>query len=194
MKPIHSQIHKKTSISLPRNSHRKMSAARRVFARNGLLYSEQEIYRRLFKIFLKHWRGGGVKTNGLRRYNASGKGYEIHSLYINQVLYAALWQRALHSGESISRMLDVAIRVYLPRLLESLLSVSSRRPEPGRNIKYWSGRYARRHNTYPDFFINYSCHTYNNASGHLQYTQEMQIISKAGLSIMEIWNLMLTAA
>ena len=125
MKQIHPLRSLKTSISLPSVSYRRLQAARKIFARHCIRYSEQEMYRRLFKFFLKNWRGRGLKTNGLRRYNVEGKEYEIRPLYINQVLYAAIWQRALHSGESVSRMLDLAIRVYLPRLLDSVLSTVS---------------------------------------------------------------------
>ncbi|MBN8222837.1 MAG: hypothetical protein J0L53_18120 [Spirochaetes bacterium] len=193
MKYIHPLRHRKTSVSLPHASYRRLCAGRKIFARNGLRYSEQEIYRRLFKLLLKNWRGRGLKSNGLRRYNSAGMDFEVHPLYVNQVLYAALWQRALHSGESISRMLDLAIRVYLPQLLESLLSV----PAPGltlrRNTHYWMKRYGRRKQQ-PDFFINYQCQTRKNDQTGLEYSQSMQIITKIGLSPMQIWHLLHTAA
>lgn len=189
MKEIHPLRNKKTSVSLPNISYRRLCAARMIFARHGIRYSDQEIYRRLFKYFLRNWRGRGKKTNSLRRYNADGKAYEIQPLYINQVLYAALWQRALHSGESISRMLDVAIRIYLPRMLEDLLrSVSSR------NSSYWQARYGRRARQYPDFFINYICQTRNNDGNGLEYIQGAQIISKADCGPMQIWDLLHTCA
>jgi hypothetical protein len=194
MKYIHPLHHRKTSVSLPRASYRRMCAARKIFARNGIRYSEQEIYRRLFKLFLKNWRGRGVKTNSLRRYNANGKGFEVHPLYINQVLYAALWQRALHSGQSISRMLDVAIRVYLRQLLESLLSTEGPQTTSIQNTNYWMRRYSLRRRQDPDFFINYLCRTRNNDPSGLEYSQSMQIISKAGLSPMQIWDLLHRAA
>lgn len=188
MKAIHPSVHRKTSVSLPAMSYRRICAARLIFARYGIHYSDQEIYRRLFKLFLKSWRGQGRKTNGLRHYNKDGKSYGVHPLYINQVLYAALWQRALHSGESVSRMLDVAIRVYLPRLLESLLGQGE-----GNSI-YWKTRFRRRTRTFPDFFINYTCQTGINDGIKLSYAQETQIISKGDLSVMEIWDLLHRAA
>ena len=182
--------YRKTSVSLPMPSYRRICAVRKVFQRSGIYYSEQEIYRRLFKFFLRNWRGRGRKTNGLRRYNAPGKSYEVHPLYINQVLYAALWQRALHSGESISRMLDVAVRVYLPRLLESLLCENC----SPRNGRYWTKRYNQRNQRYADFFINYDCRTVGNDRHGLSYSQSTQIISKANLSPMQIWELLHQAA
>jgi hypothetical protein len=194
MKHIHPLHHLKTSVSLPCASYRRLCAAQKIFARNGIRYSEQEIYRRLFKLFLKNWRGRGVKTNGLRRYSADGKAFEIHPLYINQVLYAALWQRALHSGESVSRMLDLAIRIYLPQLLESLLCTPSPGTQMVQNTRYWMARYRRRNSQEPDFFINYICQTRKNDDTGLEYSQSAQIISKAGLSPMQIWDLLHTAA
>lgn len=191
MKEIRPTNHQKTSVSLPDVSYRRIGAARLIFARHGIHYSEQEIYRRLFKFFLKSWRGHGRKTNGLRRYNADGKSYSIHPLYINQVLYAALWERALHSGESISRMLDVAIRVYLPRLLESLLGQEGAQV---RGSRYWKRRYQNRTNQYSDFFINYECQTEANDGIWLAYSQKTQIIYKTSLSLMEIWQMMHRAA
>ncbi len=181
MKNITPQHCHKTSVSLPHMSYRRLSAARKIFARNGIVYSDQEIYRRLFKHYLKNWRGRGRKTNGLRRYNADGKLYEIHPLYINQVLYALLWQRALHSGESVSRMLDVAIRVYLPRLLEELLCQSSPGMKLTRNATYWDLRYARRIHQYADFFINYRCKTEKNDAAGLEYSQSAKIFFKADI-------------
>lgn len=194
MKAIHPLRNLKTSVSLPQGSYRRLIAAQKVLARNSIHYSEGEIYRRLFRFFLKNWRGKGLKTNGLRRYNAEGKCFEIRPLYINQVLYAALWQRALHSGESVSRMLDVAIRVYLPRLLESLLGQPDALGDMTGNAAYWALRYGRRGRHYPDFFINYTCHTQHNGLGKLEYSQTAEIISKANLSVIEIWNLLVSAA
>lgn len=194
MKKIHPSHRQKTSVSLPAASYRRLCAGRKVFFRNGIHYSDQEIYRRLLKFYLKNWRGRGRKTNGLRRYNADGKSYAVHPLYVNQVLHAALWQRAIHSGESISRMLDCAIRIYLPRLLESLLCVEFPGVIPRGNAAYWSARYLRRKRRYPDFFINYECRTPRNDAEGLDYLQNMRIISKANLSPMQIWDLLHTAA
>lgn len=194
MKSIHALLHQKTSVSLPRKSYRRLCAARKILGRHGIQFSDQEIYRRLFKLFLKNWRGRGRKTNGLRRYNADGKAYAIYPLYVNQVLHAALWQRALHSGESISRILDVAICIYLPRLIEGLLSAPRRAVCSVKSTRYWKCRYELRKRQYPDFFINYACQTQANDTKGLRYLQDTEIISKAGLSPVQIWDLMHRAA
>jgi len=181
MKKISPIRYHKTSVSLPEGAYRRLTAARRIFARHGIIYSDQEIYRRLFKHYLKNWRGRGQKTNGLRRYNRDGKSYEVHALYINQVLHAALWHRAMHSGESISRMLDVAIRIYIPRLLEEILCYSAQVMTFRRNKAFWNSRYARRKHQYPEFFINYQCRTEKNDPKGLHYMQKVEILSETEL-------------
>jgi hypothetical protein len=178
MKPIHPLINLSTSVSLPRATYRRLCGARKIFARHGIIYSDQEMYRRLLKYFLKNWRGKGRKTNGLRRYNADGKSYVIRPLYINQVIHAAVWQRAIHSGESLSRILDFAIRIYLPRLLETLLAQSQDRRGISSKTAYWEIRYGKRNKKYSDFFINYTCTTRVNCAGNLVHCQETRILSK----------------
>lgn len=195
MKRITALNSHKTSVSLPASSYRRLLAAQKVMLRNGVRLSEQAIYGRLLKLYLKNWRGQGLKTNGLRRYNANQEKYGIRPLYINQVLHAAVWERAVHSGESLSRILDFAIRIYLPRLMEQLL----RRPiahsaRSIRNHPYWASRLAHRPRKYPDFFINYACETIRNDSNSLQYFQTSRIISKAGLSPWQILDLIRIAA
>ena len=194
MKKISPLIHHRSSVSLPARAYRKICAARLVFSRNGFFFSDQEIYRWLLKFYLSHWRGDGVKTNGLRRYNVRGKAYEIHPLYINQMLHAAIWQRALHSGESVSRMLDVAIRIYLPRLLEQILGTPRWSKISERNKLFWAARFRRRRHVYQDVFINYYCKTSHNYRGMLEYSQKVCMIPKTGLTPAQIWHLLQNAA
>lgn len=178
-----------TSLSVRRHSYRRLSAALAILARNRVHLSEQDLYRLLLKLYLRHWRGSGRKTRLPRRYNRTGYDYLIRPLYINQVLYASVWQRAMHSGESVSRMLDFAVRIYLPRLLEELLSGA----QTG-NKSYWNTRRTNRHHVYGDFFINYECNTRINRLGNLEYSQEMRIIPKNGLSPWQIMTCLQTAA
>lgn len=176
MKTISPFKNLKTSVSLPAATYRQLKAGRLLLKKGGVFFSDDEIYRRLFKLYLLFWRGKGRKTNSLRRYNAKRKTYEIRPLYINQVLYASLWQRALHSGESVSRMLDVAIRLYLSRLIESMLSGTKGRGLQRRNAEYWARRFQKRKEPHGQFFINYRCKTVRNRTGELNYIQKMTII------------------
>lgn len=170
-----------TSISLRPASKRRLIAARKILLRNGVIWSESELLRRLAKVYLRHWRGNRLKSATARRYNRSTKGekYVRMAWYADQMLYSILWQRAIHSGESISRMLDFSIRMFLPRLLEEYL----RSPMPGcarsrRNSTYWQGRFERRPKPQPEIFITYQCETEINTPAGLSYRQEYKILRK----------------
>ncbi|GAB4426328.1 MAG: hypothetical protein OHK0011_07840 [Turneriella sp.] len=176
--------HHLTSLSLRRASKRRLTAARNILLRNGIAWSESELLRRLAKVYLRHWRGRQLKSATARRYNRSIKGekYVRVAWYIDRVIYSTLWQRAIHSGESVSRMLDFSIRMFLPRLMEECL----RSPMPDcararRNSTYWQERFRRRHNPQPEIFVTYQCKTEINASTGLRYVQEYKIIPKAEL-------------
>ncbi|GAB4427931.1 MAG: hypothetical protein OHK0011_10020 [Turneriella sp.] len=115
-----------------------------------------------------------------------GEKYVRMAWYVDQMLYAILWQRAIHSGESISRMLDFAIRHYLPRLMEESL----RSPMPGcaraaRNYTYWHERFVRRPKPQSEIFITYQCKTNENSPSALAYSQEYKIYPKNALPIAE---------
>ena len=194
MKEISPLQNLKTSVSVRVAAHRRVKAARILLRRGGIAFSDDEIYRRLFRLYLRHWHGHGRKSAGLRRYNRQDGGYVIRPLYINEVLYSALWQRAIHSGESVSRILDVAIRLFLPRLVEGFLSQRQRGTLRAYNIPYWERRYQRRRRFPGDFFINYRCRTLENNGRTLRYSQESMIFPKSELTIRQILDAIHTAA
>lgn len=170
-----------TSISLRPASKRRLTAAQKILLRNGVVWSESELLRRLAKVYLRHWRGTQLKSATARRYNRSIKGekYVRVAWYADRLLYSILWQRAIHSGESISRMLDFSIRMFLPRLLEEYL----RSPMPGfdrssKNSIHWQRRFERRSNPQPEIFITYQCETEMNTLAGLRYRQEYKILRK----------------
>lgn len=180
--------HHLTSITLRPGSRRRLHAARKVLFRNGVAWSESELLRRLAKLYLRHWRGSRLKSATARRYNRSIKGekYVRVAWYADRMLYSILWQRAIHSGESISRMLDFSIRMYLPRLLEECL----RSPMPHvasarRNSRYWQERYERRRSPQSEIFITYQCKTQFNSPSGLRYVQEYKIFRKNQLGTRE---------
>lgn len=169
-----------TSVSLRERSHRRVIAMEKILLRRGISWSKQEIYRRLLRLYLAKWRGKGLKSDTLRRYNKGGLNYAVYPLSINKVLHSLLVQRAQHSGESISRMLDFAIRNYSGRLLEEALSQTGH----GRilkNAQYWAGRLSRRIGL-PAFLINYVCRTERNNRCDFIYTQIAKIIYKNRLA------------
>lgn len=197
MESVHSLQYHHTSVSLRQCSARRLKAALKIVKRSGVDWSESEFLRRLAKLYLQAWRGGGKRTALARRYNKvlADQKYCRMPWYVDKVLYRVLAERALHSGESVSRMLDFAIRHYLPRLLEqSLRNPYSRHPRAQRNFAYWESRYRRRHNQKPDLFITYSCETRENSKRALEYVQRYEIIPKTGLSPADILHLMRYAA
>lgn len=180
MQDISPQEYHSTSISLRPASRRRFRAGLLILRRNGVSWSESELLRRLAKLYLRHWRGHGLKSATARRYNRDQAGkYERMPWYVDKVLYSVLWERAVHSGESISRMLDFAIRHYLPRLLEEYLGS----PIPGvarseRNSPYWQKRHERRPRPQREIFITYQCSTEQNDRCGLIYRQKAIILQK----------------
>ncbi len=141
------------------------------------------MYEELLKIYLGFWRGSGAKPANLRRYNIDAGDYNVRPLYVNKVLHAIATQRAVHTGESLSRMLDFAIRNYVPRLLESLLAGNRWISPEKRQI--WAEKHSRRRrrNLY---FITYKSETQENSGANLCWLQNSQFIPKNTLSPPEI--------
>lgn len=195
MQKINAFEHHCTSLSLREKSCRRVAAARKILSRNGIRMSESELLSRLAKEYLLRWRGHGKKSARARRYNASPGVYRVRPWYIDRVLYSLLWERAIHSGQSVSRIVDFAIRQYLPRLLELLLrNPLPLRPGSMNNAQYWRKRADNRPSQRAEYFINYECQTHFNHGGQLIYTQYSTPISKKGLSPGEILHLLKHAA
>lgn len=141
-----------TSVSLRKNSFELLKAAQRALRGRDVYLSEQEIFRALIRLYLTKWRGAGCKTSSLRRYNVKGKDYVVKPLYLELALSAAAWSRAIHSGVSISRMLDFAIRHYLQIFVQNQL--------------HQEGSPAC-----VKIAINYQCKTWKNSGRNLKFAQ-----------------------
>ena len=161
------QFHR-TSISLSRKSIRRLRATQLILTRNEIFIAEQQLYAQFFRLYLKRWRGHGKKSATLRRYNRDGRKYAIRPLYINQILYATLWQRAIHSGVSVSRILNFAIYYFSRRLLEDMISTKRAN---GKNFDYWKALNRLRKPVTSEYFINYECKTIQNGKTGLKYLQ-----------------------
>lgn len=184
MKKIHAFEFHNTSITVRRRSWLRLKAAVRLVRRYGVDWSESEILHRLATLYLQAWHGNGKKSATARRYNKEIENHRYRRVawYASKVLYSALWGRGIHTGESISRMLDFAIRYYTPRLLEEVLSNPySQHPVARRNHAYWATRWAQRFPKRPAPFITYQCSTLDNTIKGLKYTQETRIYTKAEL-------------
>jgi len=175
---LSSQYHH-SSVSIRITSHNRMKKALSLLRRHDILLSESEIYRRLLNIYLRFWRGRAGKSATARRYNTKGVGFVIRPWYVNRVLYSVAWERSMHSGESVSRMLDFAIRRYLPRLVKGLISTIPNSVADSDYEELFGQLHFGKRNRNPfDFFINYSCRTETNQSARLRYVQETTLVPK----------------
>jgi len=180
-----------TSVTLRKVTVRRVRAAQRLFQRHGIKFSESRLFEELLRLYLRHWRGIGKKPATLRRYNIDGQDYQIRPLYINRVLHAVATQRAMHTGESLSRMLDLAIRVYSRRLIESVLS--SHRQVDWQIRDVWREKYLTRRLREP-YFISYQGETLENRGPTLSWSSQARLIPKKGLAAQEILERMRDSA
>ena len=183
MQQINALQYYHTSVTLRARSVTRVRAVRKLLSRAGIEFSESRVMDELLRLYLRLWRGHGVKPATLRRYNIDGQGYQVRPFYINRVLHAAVTHRAMHSGESLSRILDFAIRNYARRLLEGFLR-SGQRLSLQQRI-HWGTRYSRRRHR-EEFFISYKCRTDENRFANLCWHQQCSTIMKKGLSAAEI--------
>ncbi len=123
--------------------------------------------------------GFKLKSATARRYNLSvleGK-YVRVSWRMDKLLYSILWERAIHSGMSISRILEFSLRYYLRRLLEEALRtpVQESVDEKG-NLFFSLGGDFRRKIDKPKVLITYRCLTLRNSRERLKYWQKYDIL------------------
>ncbi len=169
---INQYEHHRTSITITPKCKRRLKAALLILRRNGREYSESELLRQLAMLYLQSWRGSKLKSATARRYNITIKNlkYVRVSWYIDKVLYSILWERGVHSGMSVSRMLEFALKRYMPRLMEDIL----RNPIKGnatskRNAAYWQKRYEQRARPKPKIVITYAAKTHRNSIIRLKF-------------------------
>jgi len=123
MQEINQYQYHQTSITLSPKSRALLTATLETLEAKGIVWSESELLHRLAMLYVQSWRGNKLKSATARRYNQSapeGKYIRV-SWYISKALYSILWERAIHSGMSISRILEFSFRYYLRRLLEETL-------------------------------------------------------------------------
>ncbi len=179
MQKIDQNEHHRTSVTITPKCKRRIKAALLILKRNGVIWSESDLLRQLAMLYLQSWRGNKLKSATARRYNNTIKGwrYVRVSWYIDKVLYSILWERGVHSGMSVSRMLEFALQYYMPRLMEVIL----RNPIRGnaasqRNAPYWQKRYEQRARPKPKIVVIYAAKTQMNSIIRLKSRQYYRIL------------------
>jgi len=172
------QVHQ-TSITLSPKSKALLKAALGTLEDKGLDWSESKLLHRLAMLYLQSWRGNKLKSATARRYNepvTDGK-YERVSWLMSKALYSVLWERAIHSGMSISRMLEFAVRYYLRRLLEQILRTPVEISEDKEgNLSITLGGDFRPRIDKAKILITYRCLTIRNSTERLKYWQKYEIL------------------
>lgn len=143
-----------TSVSLRKDSFQRLKVAQNMLSGKAIFLSEQAMFRGLIRLYLNKWRGGGSRTSVLRRYNLKRKGYLVKPLYLEMELAFRAWGRAVHSGVSVSRMLDFAIRHFLPLFVQGQM-IDQVMPSSDKSA------------------INYQCFTWKNSELSLYFMQRI---------------------
>lgn len=169
-------------------SWRRLRAACNILSRNKQNFSENYLLKELLREYLITWRGKMKSTGRTRRYNLTGKKYVRRAIYINYSLYRAAWQRSSHSGESVSRMVDFAVRCILPRVLARLLAVAPKSYFENQNSEYWRRRWFCRKIVRQEIFLNYSEYS-KQGSNHSHEWVQITTLRPSGVKYIPPWDL-----
>jgi len=178
----------KSSIMIRRASWRRLKAAKLMLKRHKRNFSENHLLECLLRAYLVAWRGKPESSKQARRYNIDGQQYIRRSIYLPQEIYRMAWHRGSHSGESVSRMIDFAIRHYLPAILARHLAVSPKTYFENRNSEYWRRRWYLRKNSRPACFLNYEDSGDSPAEGFQKWTQNL-VIRRDNIPEIPPWDL-----
>jgi hypothetical protein len=161
-----------TSVTIRKNVHSCLKKAVSMLAERGLQFSEQRLMRECLRLALHLWRGQRGKARRNKRYNRKLGSYEIVPFYTTEALRSVAWLRCHHSGMSLSRLMDFAIRHYLDRVVEGWLSVDyvGRAEE---DIAVWKAKYEKRRPA-PGFIISYDNLTHKNDRIVLMFEERME--------------------
>lgn len=162
-----------TSVTMRSRVREKLTKAKNQLAARGLGFSEQRLMRECLRLALRFWRGRRAMASRSKRYNQRSGPYEIVPFYSTEALRQVSVLRCHYSGISLSRLMDFAVRFYLPRLVESWLSV----PFHGRDaadLEFWNVIYRKRPNR-EDFVITYASQTMRNEEFGLEYAEKYEI-------------------
>lgn len=163
-----------TSVTLRVETRRLLKRAIALLASNNLKFSEQRLMRECLRLALRLWRGNGATPRRNKCYNRKIFTYEIVPFYSTEALRSVATLRAHHSGISLSRLMDLAIRLYLDRVVERCLSFSYQGREDS-DVALWSKKLAKRRHI-PNFIISYSNHARRTDALTVEYLENMKFL------------------
>lgn len=163
-----------TSVTIRKISRNAVQAGIHRLAHCNLRFSEQRLMRECLRVALKLWRGRKGIAERSGKYNHRSGPYEIVPFYTTEALRSASRARCHHSGIALSRMMDLAITIYLPRVLEYWLRFDYQWRDR-QDVEIWRAKYNLRHNS-ESFVISYYGQTRNNNGRCLDYSERIEIM------------------
>lgn len=140
----------------------------------GVNFSEQRLMRECLRIALKFWRGHEDRASRNKRYNGRNGPYEIVPFYTTEVLRSVTWARCHQAGISLSRVMDFAVKFYLPRVMEYWLRYAYRNQDR-EDAELWAARYRQRLHR-EDFIISYEHRVVQNTENTLEFWEKTEIL------------------
>ncbi len=156
------------------STHEALKQGVATLAGKKIEFSEQKLMRECLRIGLKFWRGRRKMAMRNKKYNRCAGPYEVVPFYTTEALRSAALARCHHSGLSLSRLMDFAIRHYLQRVLEYWLRFDYSWRDRA-DAERWRARYALRRGA-ADFVISYSALTQKNDGILLDFSEKTEIL------------------
>ena len=165
---------RRTSVTI-RSSTRVILRDTSLYMRNrGVNFSEQRLMRECLRVALKFWRGRKGKATRNKRYNTRRGPYEVVPFYTSEALRSVAWTRCHQAGISLSRLMDFAVRFYLPRVMEYWLRFAYR-DQDREDAELWAARYRQRLHR-EDFVISYEHRVAQNTETTLEFWEKTEIL------------------
>ncbi len=162
-----------TSVTLRTAMRERLKETVRLFAGRGIRYSEQRLMRDCLRLALRFWRGQRNMAARSKRYNPRSGPYEIVPFCSTEALRSVCMARCHHSGISLSRLMDFAVRYYLQRVTEDWLRNDFYWRDKA-DVEIWNAKYRQRKNR-SEFIISYASRTEKNDAVALEYVEKYQI-------------------
>ncbi len=161
-----------TSVTIRKNIRLSLRKAVSTLGQHDLRFSEQRLMRECLRLALRLWRGRKEKARRNRRYNRKSGVYEIVPFYTTEALRSVAWLRCHHSGISLSRLMDFAVRHYLERVVERWLSIDYEGRSPD-DVEFWKSKYEKRR-VIANFIISYDNLTPRNDATVLAFEEKLE--------------------